>query len=71
MYCISQIFVIGYRILVREYRVWEPDRRSIRHGDDFDWLGGHSANNEAQEVVGLMDALHPLPLSAKLNTVNI
>ena len=22
----------------------------MRHGDDFDWLGGHSANLEAPEV---------------------
>ena len=25
-------------------------RRSVWHGDDFDWLGGHSANKEAPEV---------------------
>ena len=27
-----------------------PRRRSVQHGDDFNWLGGHSANQEALEV---------------------
>ena len=35
----------------------------MRLGDNFYWLGGHSANQEAPEsggqFTGLMDALHP------------
>jgi len=32
-------------------RVGEGWRCSVRHGDDFDWLNGHSAaNEEALEV---------------------
>ena len=46
-----------------EDKVGEPGRRSMRLGDDFDWLGGYCANHEAPEVrgPGLMDAYHPLP----------
>ena len=29
----------------------EARRRSVRHGDNLDWLGGHSANQEAQRSV--------------------
>jgi len=28
----------------------EAWKRSVRHGDDFDWLVGHSVNQEAPEV---------------------
>ena len=35
----SKIFVIGYRIAGREDRVVEPSRHSMRHGDNFYWLG--------------------------------
>ena len=31
-------------------RVAEALRRSVMHGDDFDWLGCQSANQEALEV---------------------
>ena len=41
----SQIFVIGDKNAGHEAL-----RRSMRHGDDFDWLGGHSAKKEAPEV---------------------
>ena len=33
-----EIFVIGDKIAGREVRVAEAGRRSIRHGDDFNWL---------------------------------
>ena len=48
--CKSQIFVIGYRIDGRELGNGQPVKRSMRLGDDFDWLGDHSANQEALEV---------------------
>ena len=31
-------------------QVLEAWKRSVRHGDDFYWLGGHSVNQEAPEV---------------------
>jgi len=34
----------------RAVRVAEALRRSVMHGDDFDWLGCQSANQEALEV---------------------
>ena len=36
-----------YRIVGRET---ELGRRNIRFGDNFDWLGGHYANQENPEV---------------------
>ena len=59
----KSLFLIGYRIAERKDKVGEPGRRSMRLGDDFDWLGGYCANHEAPEVrgPGLMDAYHPLP----------
>ena len=36
--CKGQIFVIGNQIAGREDKIGEPGRRSIRLGDDFDWL---------------------------------
>ena len=64
--CKSQIFVFGDKNAGRGDRVVEAWRRSVRHGDGFDWLGGHSVNYEAPEVSfsGLMVALHPLPTPA-------
>lgn len=35
-------------------------RRSVMHGDNFDWLGGRSVNQKALEV-----NLHPLPPRTK------
>ena len=34
----------------------------MRHGDDFDWLGGHSANQEARGAHGFT-ASPPSPTS--------
>ena len=34
----------------RRVRIAEAWRRSVRHGDDFDRLGGHFSNQEAPEV---------------------
>ena len=48
--CKSQIFVIGDKNAGRGDRVVEACRRSVRHRDDFDWLRGHSTNQEAPEV---------------------
>lgn len=64
--CKSQIFVFGDKNAGRGDRVAEAWRRSVRNGDGFDWLGGHSVNYEAPEVSlsGLMVALHPLPTIA-------
>ena len=31
--------------------VAEAWRHSVRHGDDFDWSGSHSANQDAHEVL--------------------
>ena len=42
----SQIFVIEDV----ETELLKAGRGSMRHGDDFDWLGGHSAKKEAPEV---------------------
>ena len=50
MHVKSQIFVIRDNYAGRGVRVAESWIRSVRHGDDFDWLGGHSANQEALEV---------------------
>ena len=48
--CKSQIFVIRYRIAGRKDRLVETGRRSMRLGDDFYWLGGHSSKYYAPEV---------------------
>ena len=61
--CKIQIFVIGDNNSGCGDWIAETRRRSVRYGDDFDWLGGHSANYKAPEVssAGLMVTLHPLP----------
>ena len=46
----SDKFVSEIRMLDLEDRVAETWKGSLRHGDDIDWLGGHSANQEALEV---------------------
>jgi len=43
----SQIYVIGDKSDGRGLRVAEARRRTVRYGDDFDFVGGHSANLEA------------------------
>ena len=48
--CKNQVSVIGDKNAGLGVRVAEAGRRSIRHEDDFDCLGGHSANQEALEV---------------------
>ena len=47
---VKAIFVIGDTNAGRGVRVAEARRRSVRHGDDFDYLGGHSENLESPEV---------------------
>ena len=37
----------------------------MSHGDDFDWLGGHSANQEALEVSSQGSWLHYTPSLAQ------
>ena len=49
--CISQLFVFGNKNAGRGVRVAEAWRQSVRHGDDFDCLGGNLANLEAPEVI--------------------
>ena len=45
------MFVIEENKAGRGVRLAAAWRRSLRHGDDFDWLGGYSANQEALEVI--------------------
>ena len=62
MYVKANYLLLDIELLaVRQSWAALPVRRSMMLGDDFDWLGDHSANQEALEFVGLMDALHPLP----------
>ena len=52
-FCTSQIFVIGdknVRVGGVGDCIAEGRRSSVRHGDNFDWLGGHSENHKAPEV---------------------
>ena len=42
--CESQIFVIGDNNAGRGETVTEAGRNCVRRGDEFDWLGGYSAN---------------------------
>ena len=44
----SDKFVSEIRMLDLEDRVAETWKGSLRHGDDIDWLGGHSANQEQE-----------------------
>ena len=48
--CKSKKFVFGYKNAGRRDCIAEARRRSVWHGDDFDWLVAHSANQEAPEV---------------------
>ena len=45
--CIIQLFVFGDKNAGRGVRIAEAWRQSVRHGDDFDCLGGNLANLEA------------------------
>ena len=40
-------FSLKIRMLDVEKELWSLGDVSVRHGDDFDRLGGHSANQEA------------------------
>ena len=49
--CKSQIFEIEDCHAGCGDRVAVAGKGSMRHGDDFDWFGGHSVKKEAQEVI--------------------
>ena len=49
--CIRQICFIGDQNAGRGERSAEAFRRGERHGDGFAGFGGHSANQEAPEVI--------------------
>ena len=50
--CKSQIFAIGAKNARLGNCIAEARRRSVRHGDDFDWLGGPFAIREARGAHG-------------------
>ena len=50
--CKSQIFAIGAKNARLGNCITEARRRSVRHGDDFDWLEGPFAIREARGAHG-------------------
>ena len=48
--CKSKIFVIGDMNAGRGDRTVKARRCSVRHGDDFDWLGGHCENQGGRDI---------------------
>ena len=67
--CKSKIFVIGDKNAGRGDRTAKARRCSVRHGDDFDWQGGHSENQGGTSL--LRSVARPRGCSSPLHSINL